>query len=348
MPSSVCPAVQVAPICRGDLVCLPKSLCGSATGTFALVTLVGGLLHLVDPTNGKRYEVAAESYWRHPFQPLMSRKQLGTFVVLDVDLDETANGTASATSGAERMSNCSASDERGRHTSANGSAATASPLVMADATVARERDFGSNDATHYIRTHLGGLLEAGDEAVGYDLDTMANLDYEGSGASQSIFLVSKKKERERARAKRGSGAARRRSKRGGGGGGGGDDGGSTCSGTSYQTDYSDLAGLDALAVALHEEDDDEGYGLGEGEEDGLLGAGLSGFLGDIEEGDEEAESETAEAQGMPHHAPVSSGSGEPDAERGSGDSDGVRAGASADAEESASLTSSNTNTVDAN
>ena len=35
--------------------------------------------------------------------------------------------------------------------------------------VAREADFGNNDCVFYGRTHLGGLLNAGDIALGYDL-----------------------------------------------------------------------------------------------------------------------------------------------------------------------------------
>jgi nonsense-mediated mRNA decay protein 3 len=38
--------------------------------------------------------------------------------------------------------------------------------MLAEATVARMRDLGSNDQQYYVRTHLGHLLEAGDLAWG--------------------------------------------------------------------------------------------------------------------------------------------------------------------------------------
>ena len=39
-----------------------------------------------------------------------------------------------------------------------------SPLLPLQ--VARQADLGTNDQTHYVRTHLGNLLHAGDTAVG--------------------------------------------------------------------------------------------------------------------------------------------------------------------------------------
>ena len=40
--------------------------------------------------------------------------------------------------------------------------------------VVRASDFGSNDRTFFVKTHLGQLLHPGDTALGYDLST-ANL-----------------------------------------------------------------------------------------------------------------------------------------------------------------------------
>ena len=41
--------------------------------------------------------------------------------------------------------------------------------LLADVTVARSRDFGTNDITFFTRTHLGSVLKVGDTALGYDL-----------------------------------------------------------------------------------------------------------------------------------------------------------------------------------
>jgi hypothetical protein len=100
--------------------------------------------------------------------------------------------------------------------------------VVADATVARERDLGTNDHTALIRTHLVGKLESGDEALGYDLESMTHV--EGAEGGPPAILVEKKVERVKARARRAGAVARRRRRREGGA-----DDRSSCSTTSYQT-----------------------------------------------------------------------------------------------------------------
>ena len=178
--------------------------------------------------------------------------------------------------------------------------------VQADATVARARDLGTNDITHFVRTHLGGVLAPGDEAVGYDLEGVTSIDEEAvAEAPQAVLLVDKRRKREEKKAKRGSGAARRRRRKGGAGGG--DDGSSSiCSGTSYQSEASEL--LDALDLA----DDDEGAeaadefapldaGLGE-----FWGAMLHGDAAEEHEDEDEQQPEDDQARG---HAPGASAAG---------------------------------------
>lgn len=82
-------AVEVAPVCRGDLVCLarPLSSPNGRVGPLALVSRIGHSVHLVDPTSGGTAEVSSEAYWNHPFLPLASRQHLSTFVVIDAELD---------------------------------------------------------------------------------------------------------------------------------------------------------------------------------------------------------------------------------------------------------------------
>ena len=40
---------------------------------------------------------------------------------------------------------------------------------LAEATVTRASDMGSNDSTYYTRTHLGGILHVGDSVMGYHM-----------------------------------------------------------------------------------------------------------------------------------------------------------------------------------
>lgn len=83
----------------------------------------------------------APVFWRAPYRALLNSRHLVEYMVLDI---ETTGQTA-----------------------ANGK------LELADAQVARVADFGSNDTTYHVRTHLGHLLNPGDTALGYDL-TRAN------------------------------------------------------------------------------------------------------------------------------------------------------------------------------
>ena len=55
--------------------------------------------------------------------------------------------------------------------------------------VAKASDFGRNDRTFFVRTHLGHLLHAGDNALGYDMSTsnMVNPDLEA--AAEKGFTV---------------------------------------------------------------------------------------------------------------------------------------------------------------
>ena len=63
--------------------------------------------------------------------------------------------------------------------------------------VAKASDFGRNDKTSFVRTHLGHLLHPGDNALGYDMSTsnLANPDLEAAAdkgyAIPDVILVSR-------------------------------------------------------------------------------------------------------------------------------------------------------------
>ena len=68
---------------------------------------------------------------------MMHQKQLIEFVVLDIEPLNVQNG---------------------RH-------------QLADIEIARSSDFGRNDITFNVKTHLGNVLHPGDIVLGYDLTT---------------------------------------------------------------------------------------------------------------------------------------------------------------------------------
>ncbi|KAJ0397621.1 hypothetical protein P43SY_003505 [Pythium insidiosum] len=144
-------SVELSPICKDDLVLLPPKVAQgcSSIAHLALCARTTGLTHLVDPRTGRRAELTADRYWKLPFLPLAASPTMVEFVVLDVEPVHGGGG--------------------GSHAAA--SALTDERMVLADVEVARVSDFGVNDTTFLVRSHLGGLLEAGDTVKGYDLST---------------------------------------------------------------------------------------------------------------------------------------------------------------------------------
>ena len=263
-------SVEVAPCCRGDLVLLPKGCAGGPAGggrsRWAIVTAVGASVHLVDPTSGHTTELSSEAYWRHPFVAVASRDRLTTFVVLDVDTEGEGTGRG----GGGPMAGGGASSEG------------AAGWLVTEATVARERDLGANDETFFITTHLGGRLEAGDEALGYDLEAMTHL--EAPETAPPAILLEKKAERKKARAKRGSAATRRRRRKEGAA-----DDSSMVTTTSYQTELGDA--LDDLSVFG---EDDEVAAIGE-----AFGTQLASFVEELEASAEDDSASVAGHETVP-------------------------------------------------
>ncbi|EHK99598.1 putative 60S ribosomal export protein NMD3 [Glarea lozoyensis 74030] len=82
-----------------------------------------------------KHDISAPIYWRAPFSTLADVQELVEFIVMDI---EPIGG------------------QKGK-------------WLLAEATVARASDLGSNDKTYYTRTHLGNVLHPGDSVMGYML-----------------------------------------------------------------------------------------------------------------------------------------------------------------------------------
>ncbi|WPK24946.1 hypothetical protein PUMCH_002245 [Australozyma saopauloensis] len=130
-------SIEIAPICRDDLVILPKKLANSMGNISRLVvcTKVTNMIQLTDPITLQRADLLANHFWRAPFPSLLDVTQLVEFIVLDVE---------------------PTGDVRGK-------------FVLADVEVCRACDMGVNDKTFYVRSHLGAILHPGDSAMGYYL-----------------------------------------------------------------------------------------------------------------------------------------------------------------------------------
>jgi nonsense-mediated mRNA decay protein 3 len=131
-------SVEIAPICKDDLVVLPKNLAKSMGNIPRLVlcSKVTNSIQFMDPANLHIEDLQASVYWRHPFSSLADVTQMIEFIVLDVE---------------------PTGERRGKY-------------LMADVACVRASDMGgSGNDEFYIRSHLGGLLHPGDSALGYFL-----------------------------------------------------------------------------------------------------------------------------------------------------------------------------------
>ncbi|KAF9588485.1 hypothetical protein IFM89_011685 [Coptis chinensis] len=80
-------SVEICPVCREDLVCLPpKVVVGLGNlGPLVLCAKVTNNIVLVDPFTLRHVFLDADQYWRLPFRSLLSYKQLVEYIVLDVE-----------------------------------------------------------------------------------------------------------------------------------------------------------------------------------------------------------------------------------------------------------------------
>ncbi|KAJ5585018.1 60S ribosomal export protein NMD3 [Penicillium hispanicum] len=130
-------SVELAPICKDDLVALPLKL-ARQLGNISPLTLcnrIGTSINLIDPNTLQTADVANNIYWRSPFKSLADVGELKEFIIMDIEPLGQSNGR----------------------------------FHLAEATVARASDLGSNDTTYFCRTHLGGILHVGDSVLGYHL-----------------------------------------------------------------------------------------------------------------------------------------------------------------------------------
>ncbi len=145
-------SVEITPICKDDLVCIPLKQARSLSNIAPLTicTRVGNSLHVLDPATLQSADVSAQVYWRTPFEALATVTDLVEFTVLDVEPSGPVKGK----------------------------------WVLADAQVALNGAFRSSaanddgmdfeedgglDQIYHTRTHLGAILQPGDNVLGYHL-----------------------------------------------------------------------------------------------------------------------------------------------------------------------------------
>ncbi|XP_040572820.1 60S ribosomal export protein NMD3 [Lepeophtheirus salmonis] len=141
-------SVEVVPICKDNIVCLPPKVAHSlgGMGQIALVHKVTNVLHLLDPSTCQFAEINANSYFRTPFLSLTGPKSFTEYTVMNIEI---------------------ISDFDRRKFSGQG--AISKRHVLADCWVVRSSELGVNDEQIHARTHLGHILQIGDSVMGLNL-----------------------------------------------------------------------------------------------------------------------------------------------------------------------------------
>jgi len=139
--------VEIIPLCKDDLVLLPKVLAKNLSdiSRLCLVLRINNHVSLVDPVSCQQAEVSVEKWSKHEFGAALTSTALTEFVVLNSEPAEAAH-------------NPSAPNRR-----------RGGKYRLAEVEVARAADLGANDTRFTVLSHLGRLLRAGDAVLGYDL-----------------------------------------------------------------------------------------------------------------------------------------------------------------------------------
>jgi nonsense-mediated mRNA decay protein 3 len=159
-------SVEIVPICKDDLICLPPKTAKALGNIGQLVIchkVAGNTVHLLDPSTLQTTDLPTTTYWRQPFAALADIPEMVEFVVLDVEFSGRTKGK----------------------------------WALADIEVARAVDMGSNDDSYWVKSHLGGILHPGDTVMGYFLSNsnLNNPEWEGMlksiGNLPDVVLIKK-------------------------------------------------------------------------------------------------------------------------------------------------------------
>lgn len=178
-------SVEIIPICKDDLVCLPRKLAQSMSSISQLCVCirVGNSVHFLDPTTLHVAELSSSVYWRSPFSTLTTIVNAVEFVVLDIEPTQHPPITS----------------HKGK-------------FLLADAQVTPVNGNMDNDHIYHTRTHLGSVLKPGDTVLGYNLTAtnFNNDDWESLNADRIPQVVLVRKTYPARRKKGASGSAKKR------------------------------------------------------------------------------------------------------------------------------------------
>lgn len=141
-------SVDIAPVCKGDVVCLPAPLAKQlgSMNQICVCLRVTSSIHIIDPATLQLAEVPQHLFWKTPFRGLFAPKQLVEYTVMETE--RVCSGQMPSFAGQGKLSD--------RH-------------LLANVFVIRSSELGTHDNYIHCKTHLGHQLHEGDAVLGFDL-----------------------------------------------------------------------------------------------------------------------------------------------------------------------------------
>lgn len=90
--------IELAQVCRDDLVILPKALSKKfgGIGPMVLVTKISKFIHIVDIKTMQSFTIDKACFWQTPFGAVLCRERQSEFIVLNIENIDNDNNTSRA------------------------------------------------------------------------------------------------------------------------------------------------------------------------------------------------------------------------------------------------------------
>lgn len=164
---------EIIPLCKNDLVVLPKEFNSGGIGPLVLVRKVSNVVTVMNPCTLQQSDILPDRYWKNTFKSFANQKQLTEFIVLDIEEERNY----------------------GKNTSMDlDKKPTNKKFKLIDLEVARSDRVGVPGNSFRIKSHLGNILRVGDSVLGYDMAVMINNAEDESSLGQytpDVILIKK-------------------------------------------------------------------------------------------------------------------------------------------------------------
>ena len=141
-------SVEVVPICKDDIMCLPLPLANylGNIGQLCICLRITNHVYLIDPFTLKIAELSEQYFFRHPFKSFANSRSLTHYTVMEVEpVDQQ-----------DQLDQSYGRNFSDKH-------------ELADVWVIRSSELGKHENYIHTRSHLGLQLNPGDQVLGFDM-----------------------------------------------------------------------------------------------------------------------------------------------------------------------------------